>query len=302
MKKLAITPIILILITSCGISNEEKERVASVTCSIIKESNQFESSLRVQKINEAREKIELSPYLDGDNEIKRSLEFGTCELLVTNDESYFEKTSLLEGTYLKEVARLAADKKAEEERLASEKKAEEEKLAAEKKKLAAQKKAEEKRLALELEAEKARKKARLLAEYSSNIELIKTQAKEACKELKLAEGTILIFENLRYTSEEEKNEIKTKYLKSITKDLPEEFILATILFAGYRNNTNSIIEKGISRLSGTQKRGIQCLDAALPKSCEAIMELPIAHKYFPNEKEAKILEVAENIAQCSELM
>ena len=302
MKKFTIISIIFIFISSCGISNEEKERVASVTCSIIKESNQFESSLRVQKINEAREKIELSPYLDGDNEIKRSLEFGTCELLVTNDESYFEKTSLLEETYLKEVAKLAADKKAEEERLASQKKAEENRLAAEKKKLAAQKKAEEKRLSLELEAEKARKKAELLAEYNSNKELIKTQAEEACMQIDVAEGTILIFESFGYISDEEKNEMKIKHLKSITEDVPDNIILTAILFAGFRNDTNMIKEKGMSRLSGTKKRGFQCLDAALPKSCEAIMELPIVYKYFPDKKETEILEISENIKECSRLM
>jgi hypothetical protein len=117
MKKLL--PLLLIFcIVGCGPSSDEKERIAAVTCSIIKETNDFQSSERVEKINEAREKIKLPPYLDGDEEIIRSINFNTCELLVKNDRSYFEKTNELEKSYYAELERLAAEKKAEEERLA----------------------------------------------------------------------------------------------------------------------------------------------------------------------------------------
>lgn len=105
-------------IVGCGQSYDEKERIAAVTCSIIKETNDFQSLERVEKINEAREKIKLPPYLDGDEEIIRSINFNTCELLVKNDKSYFEKTNELEKSYYAELERLAAEKKAEEERLA----------------------------------------------------------------------------------------------------------------------------------------------------------------------------------------
>jgi predicted DNA-binding ribbon-helix-helix protein len=128
MKKL-LALLLLLGIFGCGPSSEEKERIASVTCSIIKETKNFQSSERVEKINEARAKIKLPPYLDGDAEIIRSLNFNTCELLVKNDESYFEKTNQLEKLFYAELERLAAEKKAEEERLAAEKKAEEERLA-----------------------------------------------------------------------------------------------------------------------------------------------------------------------------
>ena len=128
MKKF-LALLLLLGIVGCGPSSEEKERIAAVTCSIIKETKNFQSSERVEKINEAREKIKLPPYLDGDEEIIRSLNFNTCELLVKNDESYFEKTNQLEKLFYAELERLAAEKKAEEERLAAEKKAEEERLA-----------------------------------------------------------------------------------------------------------------------------------------------------------------------------
>ena len=119
MKKL-LALLLLFGTVGCGPSSDEKERIAAVTCSIIKETKNFESSVRVEKINEAREKIKLPPYLDGDEEIIRSINFNTCELLVKNDESYFEKTNELEKSYYAELERLAAEKKAEEERLAAE--------------------------------------------------------------------------------------------------------------------------------------------------------------------------------------
>lgn len=40
-------------IVGCGPSSDEKERIAAVTCSIIKETKNFESSVRVEKLNEA---------------------------------------------------------------------------------------------------------------------------------------------------------------------------------------------------------------------------------------------------------
>ena len=86
-------------IVGCSPSVQEKERIASVTCSIIKETLDFQSSERVEKINEAREKIKLPPYLDGDEEILRSIEFNTCELLVKNDETYYEKTNQIEESF-----------------------------------------------------------------------------------------------------------------------------------------------------------------------------------------------------------
>ena len=118
MKKL-LALLLSLGIVGCGPSSDEMERIASVTCSIIKETNDFQSLERVEKINEAREKIKLPPYLDGDEEIIRSINFNTCELLVKNDKSYFEKTNELEKSYYAELERLAAEKKAEEERLAT---------------------------------------------------------------------------------------------------------------------------------------------------------------------------------------
>ena len=153
MKKFTIISIIFIFISSCGISNEEKERVASVTCSIIQETKNLESSLRVEKVNEAREKIKLPPYLDGDDEIKRSIQFDTCKLLITNDEFYFDKTNQLEKDFLKEQARLKAEQEALRERVEAEQKAKAQRIAAEfiaeKERIAAEEKAEKERIAVE---------------------------------------------------------------------------------------------------------------------------------------------------------
>lgn len=98
MKKI-LSLFLIFGIVGCSPSVQEKERIASVTCSIIKETLDFQSSERVEKINEAREKIKLPPYLDGDEEILRSIEFNTCELLVKNDETYYEKTNQIEESF-----------------------------------------------------------------------------------------------------------------------------------------------------------------------------------------------------------
>ena len=116
MKKIIITMVASLLMASgCGISETEKNNIASVTCSILKETKMLDSAIRVEKVNEAREKLKSTPYLDGDEEIVRSLAFGTCDLLVKNDANYQTITESKEQTFIEE-ARLAQEKKAVGER------------------------------------------------------------------------------------------------------------------------------------------------------------------------------------------
>ena len=306
MKKFSILSIIFIFITSCGISNEEKERVASVTCSVIQETKDFESSLRVEKVNEAREKIKLPPYLDGDDEIKRSIKFNTCKLLITNDEFYFDKTNQLEKDFLKEQARLMEEQKAEKERIAAELRAEKERIAAEQKaekeRIAAEQKAEKERIALEQKIAMEKEKAKLLAEYNANKDNISTQALEACKNIKIVETVILIAETRKYVSDKEKKELKIDYLKSVAPNLSDDMAQLAVAYGGFRQDITSIKANGLSKLSAAKKRPVQCMDKILPPSCEAIMEIPLSLKYFPDKKSKEFADITEGMNECSDLM
>ena len=158
MKKLSVL-LCVVLLTSCGPSQEEKQaaemerqrvekqaseklakekanRTAAVTCAIMGESRNMDASIRVEKLNEARDKISGEPFLDGDDAIKEAFKYDLCKELVLN-ETYDQSLQ-----YLKEAER-------ERERIAAEKRAEEQRIAAEKQRIAAEKQEEERRIAAE---------------------------------------------------------------------------------------------------------------------------------------------------------
>ena len=181
----------LVLVVSCGQSQEEKRqvemeqqrieverqrlekeaseelaqekavRIAAVTCSIMSETRKMDAAVRVREMNDAREKIGGEPFLGGDDAIIDAFEYGLCKELVLNEN--YEQALQLAVNKRAERQRIAAEKKAEEQRIAAEKKAEEQRIAAEKKaeeqRIAAEKKAEEQRIAAEkqrIAAEKQR--------------------------------------------------------------------------------------------------------------------------------------------------
>ena len=88
MKKLSIIISIFVLF-SCGMPQGEKEKIALVTCSIISETKNMDAALRVEKINDAREKLGEEPYLLGDLLIRSAVKKGLCKELVLN-EGYAE--------------------------------------------------------------------------------------------------------------------------------------------------------------------------------------------------------------------
>jgi len=147
MKQLLLLSIILL--TACGPSQEEKENIAAVTCSIMSETRVMDSAVRVREMNDAREKIGGEAFLGGDSKITESFEYGVCQELVLN-ENYNETLQPLKDAK-RERERIAAEKLAEEKRIAAEKRSQEKRIAAEKlaedKRIAAEKLAEEKRLA-----------------------------------------------------------------------------------------------------------------------------------------------------------
>ena len=162
----------LVLVVSCGQSQEEKRqvemeqqriemerqrlekeaseklakekavRIAAVTCSIMSETRNMDGAVRVREMNEAREKLGGKPFLDGDDAIIEAFEYELCQVLVLNEnyddtlqrkkEAKREMERIAVEEYL-EVLRIAAEKRAEEARIAAEKKAERQRVAAEKK-------------------------------------------------------------------------------------------------------------------------------------------------------------------------
>jgi len=150
----------LFVLASCGPSAEEKRqvemeiqrieqeaseklaqekaiRIAAVTCSIMGETRNMDAAVRVEKMNDAREKIGGEPFLRGDSAIQEAFEWGLCLRLVLN-ENYDETLQPLKDAKREreriaaEEQRIAAEKRAEEQRIAAEKRAEEQRIAAEK--------------------------------------------------------------------------------------------------------------------------------------------------------------------------
>ena len=98
----------LVVLASCGPSAEEKRqvemeqqrieqeaseklaqekaiRIAAVTCSIMSETRNMDAAIRVEKMNDAREKIGGEPFLRGDDAIQEAFEWGLCQELVLNE-------------------------------------------------------------------------------------------------------------------------------------------------------------------------------------------------------------------------
>ena len=71
-------------------SEERKQEIASVTCSIINETRNMDSAIRVEKINDAREELNARPYLDGDDKLRLAVGLGQCKNLVLGTEESLE--------------------------------------------------------------------------------------------------------------------------------------------------------------------------------------------------------------------
>lgn len=106
MTRIALVIVVLTL-AACGPSQEDVNNTATITCNIMGESRNMDAAMRIKEINAAREKIGAEPFLDSDDVIKESFEWGLCEELVKNDPGYSSKVFKL---------RAAAQKVAEERR------------------------------------------------------------------------------------------------------------------------------------------------------------------------------------------
>ena len=127
----------LVLVASCGPSQQEKEKIAAVTCSIMSETRNMDAAVRVEKMNEAREKIGGEPFLRGDDAIKDAFGWGLCQELVLNEIYDESLQSLKDAKRERErIAAVAAEIRAERARLEWEAGAEDRKIAAEKQRIA----------------------------------------------------------------------------------------------------------------------------------------------------------------------
>ena len=80
-----------------GNKSSDNARVAAVTCAVISESNPWQAAFRVERVNQAREKLGLKAYLDGDKKLMRAVANDTCELLVLDDPKYQDMPNGSEG-------------------------------------------------------------------------------------------------------------------------------------------------------------------------------------------------------------
>ena len=88
--KTIIVTLLTFSLTGCWMSEERKQEIASVTCSIINETRNMDSAIRVEKINDAREELNARPYLDGDDKIRLAVGLGQCKNLVLGTEESLE--------------------------------------------------------------------------------------------------------------------------------------------------------------------------------------------------------------------
>jgi antitoxin component YwqK of YwqJK toxin-antitoxin module len=109
----------MVFLVSCGSSDEEKRQIAAITCSIMSETRNMDGAVRVEKINEAREKIGGEAFLSGDDKIKESFELGLCETLVVDSDQYEKMVAAIEANVRqKEEEERIARERAEEKRIA----------------------------------------------------------------------------------------------------------------------------------------------------------------------------------------
>ena len=87
MKRLLLLTVFVL--TACGPS-QRRRRDSNIACNVMAESTTMDGAMKIKEVNQAREQIGESPFLNGSDEIQESLDYNLCELLVLNDPSYFD--------------------------------------------------------------------------------------------------------------------------------------------------------------------------------------------------------------------
>jgi hypothetical protein len=79
---------VVLLLAGCGMSEGEKQQLASSTCNVISNAAGDDSTTRLKELNSAREQLGEALYTGSDDDIRDSVKFGICESLVLNDPAY----------------------------------------------------------------------------------------------------------------------------------------------------------------------------------------------------------------------
>ncbi|MDA9282471.1 hypothetical protein N9P68_01005 [Pseudomonadales bacterium] len=108
MKNYLVLFLTLTLI-ACGPSQDEKEKIAAVSCSIMGATRNMDAADRIREMNATREKIGGEPFLRGDYAIKEAFKYGLCEELML-DASYDESLGVLKDAE-RERERIATEEK-----------------------------------------------------------------------------------------------------------------------------------------------------------------------------------------------
>ena len=88
IKSFLTLSLVVAILSSCGVSQQDKEEIATITCNVIKSTRNMDAALRIKEINLAREQMGEERFLGTDDEIREAIELSLCELLVINDSSY----------------------------------------------------------------------------------------------------------------------------------------------------------------------------------------------------------------------
>lgn len=213
MKKiipvLILTPALLI---GCGMSDEEKANVAAVTCSVMSETRNMDAAVRVREINAAREKIGEAPYLNGDEGIKQSFEFGLCEELVLNDPTYDQKSRMV----AERIAKAEEERRKEERKRNLERQAREAKERAEREARRAKERAERK--AREEEERRRKEEERRVREEQEAKERAEREALAAEKKRKEEQARLE-----REAKEAEEKRLEKERNEKFLKEIMEKF-------------------------------------------------------------------------------
>ena len=75
---------------ACGMSEEEKEQQAMITCNVIEATKRMDIASTIKEINAAREIIGEPLFLDNADTVEEAVFFGLCKNLVQNSVNWKE--------------------------------------------------------------------------------------------------------------------------------------------------------------------------------------------------------------------